>query len=306
MSDFTVFDVAFPAAAKQRVIVNTDAKNEADDQYAIVHAVLTPSFDLHGIIPAHYGTRKTPTSLQESHDETVKLLRLMDLEGEVRIEDGAPLAIPDESTLADSPGARLIIEEAMKDDARPLHVAFYGPLTDMASALLLEPAIQDRGVRVIWIGGSSWPSGGGEYNLSNDIHAANVVMKSRVEVWQVPASTYRTMGVTYAELIEKVSPQGEIGKYLVEQLIAHNAKRPHAMEYRSLGDSPCIGIIMDPECGQWSWRPAPIFDKQMRYLHTGQYRPIRVYENVNTRFVHEDLFAKLAQFIRRGSRTLDR
>ena len=26
MSDFTVFDVAFPADAKQRVIVNTDAK----------------------------------------------------------------------------------------------------------------------------------------------------------------------------------------------------------------------------------------------------------------------------------------
>ena len=73
MSDFTVFDVAFPAEARQRVIVNTDAKNEADDQYAIVHAVLTPSFELHGIIPAHYGTRKTPTSLRESHDETVKL-----------------------------------------------------------------------------------------------------------------------------------------------------------------------------------------------------------------------------------------
>jgi hypothetical protein len=26
---------------------------------------------------------------------------------------------------------------------------------------------------------------------------------------------------------------------------------------------------------------------------------------VNTRFVHEDLFAKLAQFIRRGSRDLE-
>ena len=306
MSDFTVFDVDFPADAKQRVIINTDAKNEADDQYAIVHAVLTPSFDLHGIIPAHYGTRKTATSLQESHDETVKLLRLMDLEGAVRVEDGAPLAIPDESTPADSPGARLIIEEAMKNDKRPLHIAFYGPLTDMASALLLAPEIQHRGVRVIWIGGNSWPSGGGEYNLSNDIHAANVVMKSQLAVWQVPRTVYRTMSVGYAELIEKIYPQGEIGKYLVEQLIEHNAKSRTAMEYRSLGDSPCIGIIMDPECGQWSWQPAPTFDEQMHYRHSGQYRPIRVYENVNTRFIHEDLFAKLAQFIRRGSRNLHR
>ena len=148
MSDFSVFDVAYPSEAKQRVIVNTDAKNEADDRYAIVHAVLTPSFDLRGIIPAHYGTRKSAISLQESHDETVKLLRLMDLEGEVRVDDGATGAIPDESTPVDSPGARLIIDEAMKDDPRPLHIAFYGPLTDMASALLIEPKIQGRGVRV--------------------------------------------------------------------------------------------------------------------------------------------------------------
>ena len=302
MSDFTVFDVDFPAAAKQRVIVNTDAKNEADDQYAIVHAVLTPSFDLHGIIPAHYGTRKTATSMQESHDETVKLLRLMGLEGDVHVADGASGAIADESTPVDSPGAQLIIAEAMQDDPRPLYIAFYGPLPDMASALLLEPRIAERNVRVIWIGGGPWPSGGGEYNLSNDIHAANVVMKSRGELWQVPRSTYRTMSVGYAELIEKVYPQGAIGKYLVEQLLEHNAATRPEMEYRSLGDSPCIGIILDPECGRWSWRPAPTFDAQMHYVHSGGYRPIRVYEDVNTRFIHEDLFAKLAQFIRRGSR----
>ena len=302
MRDYTVFDVAFPTEAKQRVIVNTDAKNEADDQFAIVHAVLTPSFELHGIIPAHFGTGKSATSMQDSHDETMLLLRLMGLEGEVRVADGAAQAIPDESTPVDSPGARLIIEEAMKDDERPLHVAFYGPVTDMASALLLEPRIEDRGIRVIWIGGGAWPNGGREYNLSNDIHAANVIMKSKLEVWQVPRSTYRTMGVTYAELIEKVYPQGEIGKYLIEQLLAFNAKTRPEMEFRSLGDSPCIGIILDPECGRFSWRPAPTFDQQMYYIHSGQYRNIRVYENVNTRFIHEDFFAKLAQFIRRGSR----
>jgi hypothetical protein len=110
------------------------------------------------------------------------------------------------------------------------------------------------------------------------------------------------MSVGYAELIEKVYLQGAIGKYLVEQLLEHNAATRPEMEYRSLGDSPCIGIILDPECGRWSWRPAPTFDAQMHYVHSGRYRPIRVYEDVNTRFIHEDLFAKLAQFIRRGSR----
>lgn len=302
MPDFTVFDLPFPPEAKQRVIVNTDAKNEADDQYAIVQAVLTPSFELHGIIPAHFGTGKSSTSLKDSHDETIKVLQLMDLEGQVRVADGATHAMPDENTPVDSAGARLIIDEAMKEESRTLFIAFYGPLTDMASALLLEPRIVERDIVVVWIGGGAWPSGGREYNLSNDIPSANVVMKSRLPVWQVPRNTYRTMGVTYAELIEKVYPQGQIGKYLVEQLIEHNAATNPKMEYRSLGDSPCIGIILDPECGTWSWRPAPICDEQMHYIHTGQYRPIRVYENVNTRFIHEDLWAKLAQFHRRGSR----
>ena len=37
-----------PPEKKARLILNTDAKNEADDQYTIVHALLTPSLDLHG------------------------------------------------------------------------------------------------------------------------------------------------------------------------------------------------------------------------------------------------------------------
>ena len=125
---------------RTRVIINTDAKNEADDQFAIVHALLTPSFELHGIVPAHFGSAKSATSLQDSHDEVMLLLRLMDLDGRVRVADGAPAAIPDAATPAPSAGADLIIAEAMKDDPRPLHVAFLGPLTDMASALVLAPA----------------------------------------------------------------------------------------------------------------------------------------------------------------------
>lgn len=302
MSEFTVFDIKFPRAAQKRVIVNTDAKNECDDQFAIVQAILTPSFELHGIIPAHFGDKKSKTSLKDSHDETMLILKLMNLEGQVRVEDGAVGAMPNETTAMDSPGARLIIEEAMKDDSRPLYVAFYGPLTDMASALLLEPQIENRNVIVVWIGGGKWPIGGREYNLSNDIHAANVVMKSKLTVWQVPRNTYRTMGVTYAEMIEKVYTHGALGKYLVEQVIEFNSRYNPDFEFRSLGDSPCIGIIMDPDVGTWSWQPAPLFDEQMHYLHPGLYRPIRVYDDVNTRFVHEDLWAKLAQFHRRGSR----
>jgi inosine-uridine nucleoside N-ribohydrolase len=288
-----------PNEKKTRVIINTDAKNEVDDQYAIVHAVLTPSFELHGIIPAHFGDRKSSESLKESHDETMLLLRKMGMGNKFKIADGAKHAMPDEQTPVDSQGARLIIEEAMKDDTRPLYIAFYGPLTDMASALLIEPQIADQNIKVIWIGGGEWPAGGSEYNLSNDIHAANVVFKSKLEVWQIPRNVYRLMPVSHAELIERVYPHGEIGKYLVEQLIEFNnadIKRP--TEYRVLGDSPAVGVIMYEDCGKWSWKPAPEFEQNMKYIHNGKNRPIRVYETMDSRFILEDLYAKLAQFHR--------
>ena len=167
-----------------RVIVNTDAKNEADDQYAIVHAILTPMFELHGIIPAHFGPRISKTSQQDSHDEVLKILDLMGLTGQVPVHAGAPIALPDEKTPVDSPGARFIIEEALKDDPRPLHVAFLGPLTDMASALLLEPSIAERSVRVVWIGGGEWPVGGFEYNLWNCGTMCILRMWSLVRAWK--------------------------------------------------------------------------------------------------------------------------
>ena len=288
-----------PIEKRARIILNTDAKNEADDQYTIVHALLTPTFDFHGIIPAHFGSIKSKTSLRDSHDEVMKILDLMNLKDRVRVEPGAEGSMPDEKTPMASAGARLIIEEGMKDDPRPLYVAFLGPLTDMAAALLMEPRLNERNICVVWIGGGQWPVGGREYNLSNDIHAANVVMKSKVQLWQIPMSVYRMMAVSYAELMERVYERGAIGKYLVEQLIDWNL-RVHAgpIEHRSLGDTPALSVILNPNGGISEWLPAPEFNSLMNYVHTGANRPIKVYHSIDVRYILEDFYAKLNRFTR--------
>jgi hypothetical protein len=53
---------------RRRVIINTDAKNEADDQYAIVHALLSPSLDVRGLVAAHLGDSRSTTSMADSVD----------------------------------------------------------------------------------------------------------------------------------------------------------------------------------------------------------------------------------------------
>src|SRR5215212_10612887 len=99
-------------ASRRRVIINTDAKNEADDQFAIVHALLSPSLEVRGLIAAHFGTSRSNRSMEESREEIDLLLELLGLEDQITVANGAPEAIADDQTPLDSAGAQLIISES--------------------------------------------------------------------------------------------------------------------------------------------------------------------------------------------------
>ncbi len=291
------YNYTVPQPKTVRVIINTDAKCEADDQYAIVHALLTPKFDIKGIIGAHFGTHRNDHSMQESYDEVVKVLELMDLQDEVEVYKGATKAFASETEPEMSEGAELIVREAMKDDPRPLYVTFQGPITDMAAAYMANPEIVGR-CTAIWIGGGSWPEGGWEFNMSNDVHAANVIFKSGLDLWLVPRNTYSTMRVGLAELQAKVEPYGEIGAYLFRQLVEFNEHMGENLRWPlgeswCLGDSPTVGLMMDSEEFSYDQVPAPLVGQDLRFTHRQPNRPIRVYHRVDVRFILEDFFCKM-------------
>ena len=288
-----------PEGKMVRLIVNTDAKNEADDQYAIVHALLSPKFDNRGIIAAHFGNEKSPHSMEDSYDEVLKMLDLMDFPRDLAYK-GADRRLPDEKTPVESQGARLIIEEAMKESDMPLYLIFLGPLTDMASAYLMEPRIAGR-LTCIWIGGGKYPEGGYEYNLNNDIRSARVVMNSDMPVWQIPRNVYSQVIVSLAELEYKVRPCGELGRYLFDQLEEHGhtsfaRATTRTGEYWCLGDSPAVGVLLFAHMFDYDWVQAPLITDNMTYAKNSQNRPIRVYNRVDHRFILEDFYAKLALF----------
>ena len=294
-----MYQYLVPETKRVRLIVNSDAKNEADDQFTIVHALLTPKFDIKGLIGAHFGNRLNPESAKASVEECKKITRLMGLEEKIPVFQGARQAIQSETEYEYSEGARLIVEEAMKDDPRPLYIIFLGPITDMACAYLHEPRIAGR-VTVIWIGGGKYPEGGREFNMSNDIKAANVIMKSPEELWQVPMNVYSKMIVSFAELEEKVRPYGEIGRYLFDQLMEFVEKISNGNgfdwtqgECWCLGDSPTIGLLLNPQSFLSHMQEAPEIDENLGYHFTGNGRKIRVYDDINPRFILDDMFSKL-------------
>ena len=297
---YTDYAFEVPEEKIVRVLIDTDAKNEADDQFAIVQALLSPKLENRGFIAAHFGTR-LPDSMERSYAELEKIFDLMGFEKEGMIFRGAERAIQDKAVPQVSEGARKIVEEAMKNDARPLYILFLGPLTDMASALLMEPRIAQR-CTVIWIGGGRYPSGGIEFNLGNDIEAANVVFSSKVPVWQIPKNVYEMMAVSFAELELNVYPHGAIGKYLLEQMNEHAKEDiPRLSDFRSgetwvLGDSPAVGVLLYEHRFCYDWVQAPLITKDMTYVQTGLNRPIRVYREVDSHLILNDLYAKLALF----------
>jgi inosine-uridine nucleoside N-ribohydrolase len=293
-------------SSRRRVIIDTDAKNEADDQFAIVHALLSPSLDIRGLVAAHFGTSRSERSMEESREEIDLLLDLMGLDQQVTVANGAPTGIPDEATPRDSEGAQLIIAESqLASPEEPLFVAFLGPLTDMASAILLDPSLVHRNVVVIWIGGvgyggvETYP--GVEFNLRNDIAAANVVYDSGITVWQVPSNVYSQVSVSYAELEEKIGGTSKLADYLINQTVEWNRTYwPEPIESRSLGDSPAVSLMLYPRGGNFRIVPAPRFGQEGHYLPGSGY-PVRVVESVDVRFLLEDMFAKIRKFGRESS-----
>lgn len=297
------YDFEVPENKKIRLIVHTDCKNEADDQYALAHHLMTPKFEVKGIVAGHFW--KNPQEYGElgtakaSYEEVIKVMDLMGLKDEYPVLLGAPRGLEGEQIPIESEGAKFIIEEAMKDDDRPLYIACQGAVTDVATALLMKSEIAEK-IVVIWIGGAGYPEGGFEFNLAMDIAAANVIFASKAEVWQVPMGVYKMFGVSLAELQLKVKPCGAIGRYLFEELVEMNQKAakaniqwPHG-ELWGLGDQATVAVLMEElEKVSYEMIEAPRIAEDMTYIHGQGNRKIRVYHTAEVRLTLEDFFAKL-------------
>ena len=289
--------LTFPTDKSIRVIADTDCSCECDDQFCIAHMLMTPRFDMCGIIAEHYAE---PDSEQKSYDSGIKVLH------------GAKQAMVDIHTPVDSEGARFIVEEAMKDDSRPLFICGQAACTNIASAYLMEPRIA-RKVVVIWIGGRPYPEGGFEFNQNNDLNAVRVLFQSDLELWQVPFNVYTAMKISFFEMLNHVYPCGKIGEYLVKHTmevsggISENvigsrgsdmskgaAITSFGGELWSLGDSVCVGLMMNNTLGKFHMEKAPDeLDNRGFYEWSGRKgREIRVYDTIDNRFIIQDMFEK--------------
>lgn len=250
------------------------------------------------MIAAHFGEKHISSSMLESYQECLKIKELV--HSDVKVCKGAQKAITDQNNYEYSEGADLIIQEAFSDSSEPLFVIFLGPLTDLACAYLKEPRIADR-LTAIWVGGGPYPNGGKEFNMYNDIAAANIIFQSAIDLWQIPSNVYSQLLVSLSELQMRVAPCGKLGEYLFHQLVEFNESSTEFKDWPSgeswcLGDSSAIGLLLDQHLWAYEIKNAPLVDKEMNYIFQQTSQKLRVYHTINSRFILEDFFIKLKLF----------
>ncbi len=306
-----------------RVIVDNDFSGDPDDLFQLAHHLLSPSVEIPFVIASHLapGDGFDPSSVQAENAarKVHELLAVMNLTDRVRVVTGSNVGLSSPLEPIRSAAAEAIIEEALREDTDlPLYVALGGGLTELASALLLEPAIAER-LTAVWIGGREHeclavppPDGDTiEYNTNIDPNAAFTVFNySSVPLWQVPRDTFRQCLISWAEIETRVRPVGPLGAYLagsldqVRELAA--GWGTELGETYVLGDSPLVLLTAlqssferDPSSSAYVTMPTPRLLKEGLYQVNPAARPMRVYTRVDNRLMLEDFFAKLELFARK-------
>ena len=309
-----------PGGHRVRVIIDNDFSGDPDDLFQLVHHVLSPNVDIRLVVASHLrdgdpfdpGPRSASNALGVAEDVFAR----MGLDAEEVLVTGSEHGLAGRDEAIRSPAVEAILAEALREDTdSPLYYLAGGGLTDIASALLLEPRIAER-LTLVWIGGNEHPGlacppPGGmpvEYNLLIDPIAGQVVFTdSEVEIWQVPRNVYRQCLVSHAELRLRVASRGPRGRYLSDetQLVIDRATdqgRGPAETY-ALGDSPLVLLSAlqstfeaDPSSSDHVVQPTPTLEADGSYTDRPDARPMRVYTRVDTRLMFEDLFLKLEEF----------
>ena len=231
-----------PPHGRPRVVIDTDAANEIDDQFALAWALLSPQqmqveavyatpfsfahrrgqmvqarrardqpeaasaednelLALYASKIAHFERQGWPlesadlppfnppgAGMERSFDEIVRVFELLGLAHAGRVFRGSTGYLRDLHSPLRSPAAEHLVALALATpEDQPLYVLAIGCLTNVASALLMAPAIAER-IVVVWTAGfpSHAPHVNRAFNLEQDLLASQLVFDCGVPLVYLP------------------------------------------------------------------------------------------------------------------------
>lgn len=255
--DSVRFERLQPPTGKVRIVIDTDTYNEIDDQFAVVHALLSPEkLSVEALYATPFFNHRSTSpgeGMEKSFDEILRLLDRLDVSSENLAYRGSDGFLVDYEHPYASDAVDDLIDRAMKsDDDDPLYVVAIGALTNIASAILIEPKIIEK-IVVVWLGGNAlhWPHTV-EFNLAGDVLAARLVLDCAVPFILIPCQGVTTHLIsTVSEIEQHVQGQGAIGDYLAETFKGYNDD--HFAWSKEIWDVVAIAYLINAD-----WIPSNI------------------------------------------------
>ena len=237
-------------------VIDTDTYNEVDDQFAVSWAMRSPErLDVKAVYAAPYGHKLDPSipgaelfskfasqmpsyepsaaqGMLNSYDELLRLFDHMGIDPEGIVFKGSTSYIGKTGKPVESEAARDLVKKAMaQPDDEPLYVIAIGAITNVVSAMLMEPEIIKK-IVVVWLGGQPIHfEHAFEFNLIQDIPAVQILFNSGVPLVYIPCMTVASLlTISAEELQANLVGKSKIGTYLSDIVISQLGGPPIAGE----------------------------------------------------------------------------
>ena len=251
MTEYERLKMLEPVSKKVHMVLDTDTKNEVDDQFALtyacrLHALGNISLDAVYAAPfTHHPAPQAGEGMEQSYEEIIKILNMINItDTDGFVFKGSDRFIGSEAV--DSPAARDLCERAMSFSSdEPLYVVAIGAITNVASAILMKPEIIDK-IVVVWLGGTEIHQPyASEYNLEQDPAASRIILDCGVPLVQLPCrGVVNKFTTTVSELERFIDGKTEIGTYLTS--LVRECDYGEATS-RVIWDVTAVGYIVHPE-----------------------------------------------------------
>jgi purine nucleosidase len=298
IADAVRLDRLQPPAGKMRMVLDTDTYNEVDDQFALVYALLSPErITVEAIYAAPFHNRRSSgpaDGMERSYEEIMRLLDKMAWPADGLVYKGSTAYLDKSRQPQQNDAVTDLIQRALASPADdPLYVVAIGAITNVASAILQEPSIIEK-IVVVWLGGHAlhWPNTV-EFNLKQDVVAAQIVFDCGVPLVHVPCYPVTShLATTVSELEAYVSGRGAIGDYLVD--IVKGYHDDHTAWSKPLWDVATIAYLVNPEWVPTQLVHSPILTDQVTWSVDHSRHLMRYATYIHRDPIFRDLFAKLA------------
>ncbi len=284
-----------PPTGSISMVLDTDTYNEVDDQFAVVYSLLSEQLTVEAIYAAPFFNSRSSgpgDGMERSYEEILRLLDRMEYSHEEFVFRGSTSYLPAPDQPVQSDAATDLIDRAMQTRDEPLYVVAIGAITNVASAILLEPRIIER-IVVVWLGGHPhyWHNTR-EFNLGQDLPASQLMFNCGVPLVQIPAKNVSEhIRTTVPEMERYVKGRGTVGDYLYETFAAYHTD--HYAWAKEIWDIAAIAYLLNPQ-----WMPSqivhsPILTGEVTWSFDDSRHFIRVAVDARRNAIFGDLFRKL-------------